>query len=296
MSKRVIAVLGATGHIGTVLTEELLRKGHEVRAVGRDAAKLAALAGKGAKTYSGAFDDVAALTHAFRGADAAFTMIPPNYGAEEFSAWQDRAGQAIVDAVKKSDLKNVVDLSSFGAQHPEGTGPIAGLHRQEKRLEGVAGLNVLHLRAAYFMENHYWSIPTIKIGNINGSAIESDLAFSQVATADIGKKASEVLDRLDFKGRQVLELGGPKELTMFQATRILGAAIGKPLLKYVEFPYEEVEKNLIAGGMKPATAALMVEMYDGFNEGRVRPEGATIERGTVPIEDFAVGFAQAYKG
>jgi uncharacterized protein YbjT (DUF2867 family) len=296
MSKRVIAVMGATGHIGTVLTEELLRKGHEVRAIGRDQAKLAALAAKGAQTRSAAFDTASGLADAFRGADAAFTMIPPSYGEENFSAWQDRSGQAIVEAVKKSGLKNVVDLSSFGAQHPEGTGPIAGLHRQEKRLEGVAGLNVLHLRAAFFMENHYWSIPTIKVGNINGGAIDSDVAFSQVATADIGRKAAEGLDRLDFKGRQVLELGGPKELTMFQATRILGAAIGKPLLKYVEFPYEEVEKNMLAAGMKPGTASLMVEMYDGINEGRVRPEGATIERGTVVFEDFAQGFAQAYKG
>ena len=296
MSKRVIAVMGATGHIGTVLTEELLRQGHEVRALGRDAAKLAALAAKGAKTLPGAFDAVAALANAFRGADAAFTMIPPSYGEEDFSAWQDRTGQAIVDAVKQSGLKHVVDLSSIGAQHPEGTGPIAGLHRQEKRLEGVAGLNVLHFRPAYFMENHYWSIPTIKIGNINGSAIESDVAFSQIATVDIGRKLAECLDRLDFQGRRVLEFGGPRELTLVEATAILGRAIGKPRLKYAEFPYEEVEKTLAAGGMKPATAALLVDMYAGFNDGLVRPEGPLTERGSVTLEEFAVGFAQAYKG
>jgi len=296
MSKRVIAVLGATGHIGTVLTEELLRKGHEVRAVGRDQAKLSALAAKGAQTKTAAFDDAAALTDAFRGAEAAFTMIPPSYGEDNFSAWQDRAGQSIVDAVKQSGLKNVVDLSSVGAQHKGGTGPIAGLHRQEKRLEGVAGLNVLHLRAAYFMENHYWAIPTIKTANISGSPIEVDLVFSQVATADIGKKAAEVLDRLDFKGRRVLEFGGPKEMTMVEATKVLGLAIGKPGLRYVEFPYEEAEKAMAGSGMKPATAKLLVEMYRGFNEGLVKPESPLTERGSIPIEDFAVSFARVYKG
>lgn len=296
MSKRVIAVLGATGHIGTALTEDLLRRGHEVRALGRDAAKLAALAGKGAKTQSGAFDDASALTEAFRGADAAFTMIPPSYGEEDFSGWQDRTGLAIVVAVKKSGLKHVVDLSSIGAQHPEGTGPITGLHRQEKRLDAVAGLNVLHLRAAYFMENHYWSIPTIKLANVNGTALYTNLPFSQVATADIARKAAEVLDPLDFKGRSVLELGGPKDLTMKEVTSILGRAIGKPLLKYVEFPYEEVEKNLGSAGMKPATAALMVDMYEGFNDGLVVPEKPLEERGTVSLEEFACGFAAAYQG
>src|SRR5690349_1101338 len=128
MAKRVIAVIGATGKIGGVLTQELLAKGHEVRAVGRDQAKLAALAAKGAATVSAAFDDLAGLTATLKGADAAFTMIPPNYGSQNFSAWQDASGTAITKALGAAGVKHVVDLSSVGAQHPAGTGPIAGLH------------------------------------------------------------------------------------------------------------------------------------------------------------------------
>lgn len=294
MAKRVIAVVGATGQIGGVLTDELLRKGHEVRAVGRNAAKLAALAAKGATAVTAAFDDEAALTGALKGAEAAFTMIPPNYGSDDFKSWQDASGGAIARAVAASGVKHVVDLSSVGAQHPTGTGPIGGLHRQEKRLERIAGLNVLHLRASYFMENHYWSIPTIKIANINGGAIDSDVSFSQVSAADVGRKAADRLDRLDFPGRVVVELGGPRELTLVESTRILGRAVGKPLLRYVEFPYEEAEKGMIAAGMKPATARLMLEMYDGFNEGIVVPETPLTERGAVTLVDFASDFAKAY--
>jgi len=296
MAKHVIAVVGATGHIGTVLTEALLQKGHEVRALGRDKTKLAALASKGAKTRTAAFDDAAALTEAFRGAEAAFTMIPPSYGEDDFSAWQDRSGEAIAKAVSKAGVKHVLDLSSVGAQHPSGTGPIAGLHRQEKRLEAVSGLNVLHLRASYFMENHYWSIPTIKSAGVNGSPIRPELRFSQVATVDIGRKASERLDKLDFKGRVVLELGGPRELTLKEATAILGRAIGKPDLQYVQFPYEDAEKAMAGSGMKPGTAKLMVDMYRGFNEGRCVPETPIKDRGVVTLEDFAKGFAGAFNG
>ncbi|HZE97390.1 MAG TPA: NmrA family NAD(P)-binding protein [Planctomycetota bacterium] len=295
MPKRVIAVLGATGHIGTVLTEELLKKGHEVRAVGRDQAKLAALESKGAKTKSAAFDDAAALTEAFKGAEAAFTMIPPNYGADDFSGWQDRSGEAIAKALEKAGVKHQVDLSSVGAQHASGNGPISGLHRQEKRLEKIAGLNALHLRCAYFMENHYWSIPTIKTMGINGSPIKPDVKFSEVATADIGRKAAERLDRPDFKGRVVVEFGGPRELTLTEATAILGKAIGKPDLKYVPFPYEDAEKAMAGSGMKPATAKLMVEMYRGFNEGVCVPETPVKDRGAVTLEDFARGFAGAFQ-
>jgi uncharacterized protein YbjT (DUF2867 family) len=295
MAKRVIAVLGATGHIGAVLTEELIKKGHEVRAIGRDKAKLDGVAAKGAKARSAAFDDAAALTEAFKGADAAFTMIPPSYGEEDFSAWQDRAGEAIAKAAGQAKLKHVVDLSSVGAQHPSGTGPIAGLHRQEKRLEKISGLNVLHVRAAYFMENHFWSIPTIKSAGINGSPVKADLKFSQVATADIARKVAERLDAADFNGRAVVEFGGPRELTLAESTSILGRAIGKPDLQYVQFPYEDAEKAMTGMGMKPATAKLMVDMYRGFNEGRCAPETPVKDRGSITLEDFARGFAAAFK-
>jgi uncharacterized protein YbjT (DUF2867 family) len=296
MAKHVIAVVGATGHIGGVLTEELLKKGHEVRALGRDKAKLAALEAKGAKTKSVAFDDADGLAAAFKGADAAFTMIAPSYGEADFTAWQDRSGEAIVKALGKAGVKHQLDLSSVGAQHPSGTGPIAGLHRQEKRLEKIPGLNVLHLRASYFMENAFWSIPTIKGMGINGSPIKADLKFSQVATADIGRKAAERLDTLDWKGRAVLEFGGPRDLTMADATAILGKAIGKPDLKYVQFPYEDAEKAMAGTGMPAKTAALMVDMYRGFNEGRAVPETPIKDRGSVTLEDFARGFATAFKG
>jgi len=295
MAKRVIAVVGATGHIGTVLTEELLRKGHDVRALGRDKGKLAALESKGAKARTVGFDDTVALADAFRGASDVFALVPPSYGEDNFVAWQDRSGGAIAAALAKSGVKHMVDLSSVGAQHPDGNGPIAGLHRQEKRLEAIAGLNVLHLRPSYFMENHYWSIPTIKGMGINGSPIKPEFAPSQIATADIGRKAAELLDKLEFTGRSVVEFGGPKEVTMTETTSILGRAIGRPDLKYVQFPYEDALKAMVGSGMKPGIAGLMVEMYRGFNEGRVRPETPVKDRGTTTLEDFAKGFAAAFK-
>lgn len=295
MAKKVIAVLGATGHIGTVLTEELLKKGHDVVALGRDAGKLAALEKKGAKTKSAGFDDAGALAAAFKGVDAAFTMIPPSYFDPDFSAYQDRTGAAIATALGQAGVKHAVDLSSVGAQHPSGNGPIAGLHRQEKRLEQVKGLNPLHLRPSYFMENHFWSISTIKTANINGSPIFSELRFGQIATADIARKIAELLDKADWKGRSVVEFAGPRDLTMVEATQVLGKAVGKPDLKYVEFPYEEAEKAMTGMGMPAKSASLMVDMYRGFNEGVVAPESAIKERGSITLEDFARGFAAAYK-
>lgn len=297
MSKKTIAVMGATGHIGTVLSELLLAKGHEVRALGRDAKKLGALSAKGAKARSVAFIDPVSLAESFAGADAAFVMIPPSYDQADFAGYQDRQTDAIVKGLQKAGVRKVVSLSSVGAQQPGGTGPIAGLGRMEKRLSQSGGPDVLHLRPSYFMENHFYAIPVIKGMGICGSPIKPDLAFSQIATKDIAAKAAELLDRAEFKGSSVYELAGPRELTMTEATAILGKAIGRPDLKYVQFPYADAEKAFLGMGMPPATAALMVDMYRGFNEARVVYEEpiAASQRAKTTLEEFSAVFAGAFQ-
>jgi uncharacterized protein YbjT (DUF2867 family) len=297
MTKKTIAVMGATGHIGTTLSELLLSKGHDVRALGRDAKKLGALAAKGAKARSVAFTDPTSLAESFAGADAVFVMIPPSYGEPDFAAYQDRQADAIAKGLQKAGIHKVVSLSSVGAQQPGGTGPIAGLGRMEKRLNQSGGPDVIHLRPSYFMENHSYAIPVIKGMGICGSPIKPDLPFSQIATKDIAAKAAELLDRQDFKGSSVLELAGPRELTMTESTAILGKSIGKPDLKYVQFPYPDAEKAFLGMGMPPSTAALMVDMYRGLNEGRVvyeKPITAS-QRTKTSLEEFAGVFAGAFQ-
>ena len=289
MTKRTIAVMGATGHIGSVLTGILLAKGHEVRALGRDAAKLNALAAKGAKSRAVALSDGTALSDAFSGTEAAFVMIPPSY--------QDRSTEVIVQALRKAGVRKVVALSSVGAQHAQGTGPIKGLHRMEQRLRQSGGPDAALLRPSYFMENHLFSIPTIKAMGINGSSLKAGLALPQIATKDIAARAADLLDRADFKGATVHEFAGPKDLTMTEVTALLGQAIGNPDLRYVEFPYADAEKAMAGMGMPPATAALMVEMYRGINDGLVQFEKplTAAQRTRTTLEDFAPVFAAAFK-
>ena len=294
MAKRTYAIMGATGQIGHVVAEELLKRGHGVRALGRNKTKLSALEFKGAETRTVPFDDTSALTRTFEGVSAVFSMIPPEYGADDFGAYQDRTGEAIATALKQAKVAYVVNLSSIGAHLSEGTGPIKGLGRHEKRLNAIPGLNVVHFRPAYFMENQLWSIRTIKQHGINGSPLSGDLPIPMVVTRDIGAKAAELLDRLEFRSHTVVEFIGPRPVTLNETTAILGRAIGKPDLKYVQFPYAEAEKTMLGMGMKPSIVALMIEMQRSFNEGRVMPEGKPVS-GKTTIEEFAGVFAKAYQ-
>ena len=91
MGKFTFAIMGATGHIGHVLAEELLKKGHKVRALGRDKHKLQELKSKGAEIISGDFTDHALLSKAFRGCHAIFSFIPPAYTADDFEVFQSLA-------------------------------------------------------------------------------------------------------------------------------------------------------------------------------------------------------------
>ena len=294
MTKRTYAIVGATGQIGHVVSEELLKRGHVVRAIGRNKEKLSALEFKGAEAHAVLLDNAQALAKVFQGASGVFIMIPPAYDADDFGAYQDRVGETIASTITQAKVTHVVDLSSIGAHLAEGTGPIKGLYRQEKRLNAIPGLNVLHLRPAYFMENQLWSIPTIKQHGVNGSPLRGDLPIPMIATYDIGKKAAELLDRLDFRGVSVVEFAGPKQVTLNEATAILGRAIGKPDLTYVQFSYADAEKAMLGMGMKPSIVSLMIEMNRSFNEGRVMPEEKPV-RGTTAFETFAETFAKAYR-
>jgi uncharacterized protein YbjT (DUF2867 family) len=200
MSKK-ITVLGATGNIGTALVHHLLQQGHHVTAVARPSARLDALAQAGATTKAGDAHDAPFLTEALRGADAAFLMIPPNVTAPDVLAHMAQIGEATAQAVRASGLKQAVHLSSIGADEPAGTGPVVGLYHQEARLNAIEGLQVVHLRPAYFMENLLANVGLIQHMGIAGSATRPDVALPMVATKDIAAKAAELLNGQPLAGR-----------------------------------------------------------------------------------------------
>jgi uncharacterized protein YbjT (DUF2867 family) len=240
----MLVITGATGNIGSTLAELLLAGGRKVRVIGRSRERLAGLEKKGAEPAAGDLGDPDFLARAFTGAEAVFAMIPPNHAAEDFRAYQRRISESIVTAVGKSGVRYVVDLSSQGAHLPAGTGPIAGLHDHEERLNRTEGVNVLHLRPTYFMENLLTNIGLIRKAGIMGSAVRGDVRFAMIATKDIAHHAAERMAARDFAGRTVRDLLGPRDVSLDEAAAVIGAKLGMPGLRYVAFPYDEAEKGM----------------------------------------------------
>lgn len=297
MANKKYAIMGATGQIGRVLTGELLRLGHKVKAIGRNPEKLAVLQNEGAEVIECEADDAEGLIQAFEGVNGVFAMIPPNFEVEDLRVFQRDVGEAIETALQLAGVTRVVNLSSIGAALVEGTGPIKGLNKQERRLNDLSGIHVVHLRAGYFMQNLLWSIPGIKKEHVHRTLLKGDLPVSMISTDDIGLKAAELLDHLTFTGKSVLEFIGPTEVTMDQVTSILGKEIGNPHLKYEEIPYPIASQALVSAGMKPLMAKLFFEMYQAFNDGKIQLTQpiTPANKGKTTIEQFAKTFAKVYK-
>jgi hypothetical protein len=133
-------------------------------------------------------------------------------------------------------------------------------------------LNVLHLRAAYFMENNLAAIGMIHGMGIIGNALLPDLKLPMIAMPDVGDYAAQRFLDLDFSGKQTRELLGERDLSMAVVTAAIARGIGKPDLRYEQFPYDQVQQVLTQMGIPPKTAALYIEMYKAINAGVVAPQ------------------------
>lgn len=293
----MITVMGATGNTGRRITELLLAGGEHVRGIGRSASKLARLDRDGAKALAGDAADPAFLTEAFDGADAVYTMLPIDPGWADFHAEADRLGEAIVTAVRDAGVRNVVALSSVGADLPAGTGFIASLHAQEQRLSRLDGVNLLVLRPGLFFESFRAALGLVKHQGINGDSVSPDVEIPMVATHDVANVAAQALLARDWTGVAVRELLGPRDLSYAEVTAILGERIGRPDLPYVQFSYADMARTLTQVGFSDNVAELHVEMTRALNEGTVASREGRNHTNTTPtrFEDFAGELARAYR-
>jgi len=290
-------IAGATGNTGHAISESLLATGKKVKAIVRNKAKAQKLADQGAEILEGGLDDAAFLSKAFAGATAVYILIPPRMDAVDFPAYQAAMGEAQVRALHEAKVPYAVHLSSMGAHTPVGTGVVAGLFHQERRLNRLPHTHVLHLRAGYFMENMLASIPMLKHQNMLGGALAADAKMAFIATKDIADYAVKRLLSLDFSGKEVQELLGSRDATPGEFTSVLASAVGKAGAKWIQFPDQDFVQALQGFGISASVAQGYVGLSRSVNEGRLQviERDASNTTATSP-EDFArTVFKPAYE-
>jgi uncharacterized protein YbjT (DUF2867 family) len=174
---------------------------------------------------------------------------------------------------------------------------VDGLGDMEEYFLELKNVNVLNLRPSYFMENIFGQIGTIKQAGCVGSAIKSDLMFPLVATKDIAALGAKRLLELDFKGNSTEYVLGPRDVSYNEIARVIGKAIGKPDLKYIQFSYEEAKKGMVQSGfVSENVAELYNDMAEGFNSGKALNEHKRTSANSTQttLEEFANVFAHIF--
>ena len=267
----MMTIAGVTGRTGRLIANTLLAKGTPVRVLVRDEAKGAEWKQRGAEVAIAEMSDVAALTRALKGSDAAYLLNPPSISVNDIAGDARKAAQAYREAIEASGVKHVVFLSSVAAQQPAGTGPIVALHEVEAVLR-ASTTPITFLRAAYFMENLNPAPPQFF------SMLGSDTPVEMIATQDIAAFAVELL----LQGRSapaVVEVSGPSPVTM----RALAEHLGKPL---VEIPPAAHAQTLLGFGVPPHAARAYAEMQAGLLSGHVAFEQAPRRGPTSALQFF----------
>lgn len=280
----MFVVAGVSGNTGSVVASTLLEAGREVRVLVRSAEKGARWAAQGAEVFVGSIDDPAQLAAALSGAQGAYLLSPPDLTASDPVRERLLYLERIAQGVRRGKPGHLVFLSSVGAQHPEGTGPIAAMHPGEK-LFAATSVPCTFVRAAYFVENWGVVLPIAKQDGVLPSFIAKNQTIPMVSTKDIGETAAKVL----LEGPSsagVVELAGPLDVTPSDIAAAASRLLGTPV-QVAEAPLEAVVPTLMSFGFSEAVATLYRELYEGIRNGKVAWQGspARFVRGRVGIDD-----------
>jgi uncharacterized protein YbjT (DUF2867 family) len=289
-------VTGSLGNISKPLAEELVASGHSVTVVSSKADKTEQIEALGAKAAIGSVDDVAFLTKTFTGADAVYTMVPPNFGAGDWKKYIASIGENYAEAIHAAGVKNVVNLSSMGAHMPEGCGPVSGLYFVEKALNALEGVNVKHLRPGFFYTNFLANVGMVKHMGIIGGNYGENASLVLVHPTDIAEVAAEELQGLSFKGKSVRYIASD-EKTTHEVAAILGKAIGKPELPWINFKDEDTIGGMMQAGLPEDIAKNYAEMGAAMRSGEMDSDylkNKPTAFGNTKFEAFAPVFAAVY--
>lgn len=289
-----ITITGSLGNISRPLAEILIRAGHNVTVISSNANKVKEIEALGASAAIGLVDDEAFLTKAFTGADAIYTMVPPNFAAADYRKYIAGIGRIYASAIKASGVKQVVNLSSIGAHLDGGTGPIAGLHDVEEIFSTLENVNIRHIRAAFFYVNFYANIDMIKHMNFIGANYGEHAKMVLVHPNDIAEAVAEELQS-SFTGKSIRYVASDERGTDDIAST-LGTAIGKPELNWVNFTDEQSLNGMLQAGLPAEIANMYTEMGAAVRSGKLF-EDYLVQKPALSktkLEQFAGEFAKAF--
>lgn len=218
-------VMGATGHVGAAVADELLTRGEAVTILTRRPDTAGAWADKGAILVTADAEDMGSLKKAFRTGQRAFLLNPPADPAGDTDATERRTIANILEALSGCDMEKVVAASTYGAQPGDAIGDLSTLWELESGLRSQpipAAIN----RGAYYMTNWTGLIDTVRATGRLPSMFPADTEMPMVAPADLGRAAAErLLSPPDDNAVQYVE--GPARYTPQDVADAFARVLGR---------------------------------------------------------------------
>lgn len=282
------AVVCAGGKTGSKIVHSLLQAGKKVRAIDINPTSLSRLQNKGTQTCIGSLTDREFLKRSLEGIRAIFLMIPPVNQIENYETFQHEVAESLASAVHFHHIPFAVNLSICGAEIDAAPRVFRSLFHFECLLKDIPHLNVVNIRAAYFMENLLSWMHLIKESGMFGSPFWPKLSIPMISIHDVARKSFQLLLHLAFRGKQTLTLLGNQRMNMEQVSELLGKHLRNEHLPYVCIPYRDAKRTMLASGVSNHMADLYLEMYEKINEGIVLSNivHRNNEGSLISMEDF----------
>jgi len=230
-------VTGATGDTGRATVDELLARGHKVRALAHardDRSK--GLEERGVEVVYGDLLDFGQVRAALGGVQRAYFVYPIRPGILQATAY-------FAQAAKEAGVEGIVNMSQKSARE-DARSHAATDHWLSERLFDWSGLTVAHIRPTYFAEWLLYLAPMIKAGLLHvpfGTG-----KHAPIAAEDQGRVIAGILeDPAAHKGK-TYPLFGPVEYTYEETAKVLGRVLGRPV-QYKQVAFEEFQKAFEAG-------------------------------------------------
>ncbi|EKM0372801.1 SDR family oxidoreductase [Cronobacter turicensis] len=275
----MIAITGATGHLGQRVIDTLLNTvaAQEIVAIVRNPAKAATLSAKGVQVRAADYGDVAALTAALAGVEKLLLISSSEVGQR---APQHRN---VIDAAKTAGVKLIAYTSLLHADRsPLG---LADEHVATEKMLADAGIPYVLLRNGWYTENYLASVPpALEHGVFIGSAGDGKIASA--SRQDYAEAAANVLT-LDNQAGRVYELAGDNAWTLRDLTALLSKETGKTVA-YQNLSEADFAAALAGAGLPEGFAKLLADSDIGASKGGLfddsRQLSALIGRPTTSLE------------
>lgn len=262
-------ILGATGQIGSMLVDNLLRKGQPVRAVVRNDSKAQKLKDKGAEVKIADYFDVEALKKAFQGGSSVFLLTPENPESQDFISETKTIINNYREAILSSKVTKIVGLSSMGAQHESGTGNLMASYMLEHAFSDLETEQIF-IRPAYYFSNWLGYLELVKEYGILPTFFPPEMELPMIAPPDVAEFLSEVMICKTPKER-IYEITGPHDYSSSDIAKIFGDVLNRDVVLQQVLP-EEWESTLLDAGFSKDGAKNLMLMTKAVIDGKTKSE------------------------